>query len=348
MRTKREEELARLFQAVTQGEMPVEEALQQIPEQQDEFSELLGLADSLQGVSLPKPDPRFRSAARARILAAVATTSPVTFQGWLRHLRQTAHFFLNKRPALTIALSLALLFSLMGAGSAFAAKDALPGAPLYPLKLQVEDLRLFASSADEDAVLYRQFAEVRVEEVRTLIAQGHYEDIPAAVERMENLMTGAALAYESAPRNGRQETIVELSNSLAVLVDLLDRVPDAAKPGLENALDRSGRTQEKLDRLFQDEMPAEEDEQQPEGSSGRKPDVPPNGKPEQSPQEHPTQAQDEKPGGKPADQNEAPAGQPDDHPEKLKKEKPDQGSADKPHGKPTTHPGRRPTQRHKP
>jgi hypothetical protein len=272
MWNKQEEEISWLFEAIAQGDLSVEECLARFPEHRAEITEIFGLAGKLERVSLPEPDPRFRSAARARILSAMHAQKPVTLQDRLAHFWQGAQFFLTKRPALALALILALLFSLTGTGTVFASQGAAPGDLLYPVKLQVEDLRLMAASEAGDEVLYRQFAQERVEEVEGLIARGQYKDIPAAVDRLEILMNGAAEALESGAQEDRPETAAELSHSLVVLTDLLDRVPDTARPGLERAIERVSRDREKLDKLFPDYQPGNADGRTPANLPGGKPE----------------------------------------------------------------------------
>lgn len=99
--------------------------------------------------------------ARARVVAAMTGHQPVQqrrtgFGGFLR-------------AAAVLAL---ILLGMLGVSRA--ADSSLPGDPLYPLKRLTENARLQLGGAD---VLRQQFASRRVDEIRTLLAQGREAEV---------------------------------------------------------------------------------------------------------------------------------------------------------------------------
>jgi hypothetical protein len=285
MRIKKTEDLLRLLEAVENGQLTLEELLSQYPEQRDEIIDIFGLVSRFQNISLPEPRSQFQKSARTRLLTTMQGQEVVTIQTRLRHIWQSAQLLWIRRPVMTIALIVALVLSLVGGGTAYASLEAIPGDILYPVKIQIEDLQLTATQNQVNEDLYLQLAEERVEEVRALIDQGRYEDIPTAMTRLEHVVNRAAETLENAPEKGRPETITGFSSSLSMLAELLDQVPDAAKPGLEKATEAINRVQDRLSGILPGDVPNQVDE----------------GKPETIPADLPTQAEGEKPVDLPAD-----------------------------------------------
>jgi hypothetical protein len=199
MRIKKTEDLLHMLEAVEHGQVTLDELLRQNPEQSDEIMDIFGLVSRFQNLSLPDPRPQFQRSARSRLLTMMQGQEPVTNQTRLRHIWQSAQLLWIRRPVMTIALIVALVLSLVGGGTAYASMEAIPGDVLYPLKIQFEDLQLTATQNQVDENLYLQLAEERVDEVRALIEQGRYEDIPTAMGRLENIVNRAAEVLENAP-----------------------------------------------------------------------------------------------------------------------------------------------------
>jgi hypothetical protein len=286
MNDKRTLDLMQLLEAVERGDISLETCLQQNPMYRVDLIELFALTGKLESIALPEPNPRFRSSARNRILTAMQAQEPVTFSTWFRHIWQSAQQFSQRSPSMTIALIVALILSMVGGSSVYASQQAIPGDLLYPLKMQIEDLQLAAAPDQVDENLYFQFAEERVEEVLALIEQGRYQDIPAAMSRLQNGLNNVSDVIEKTPEKGRSETAAGLTTSLTVLSERLGQVPEAAMPGMQKASESILRAQERFNQM-----------QEPAGKG--KPDEVPGGKPDGIPAVLPTQAQDRKPGNVP-------------------------------------------------
>jgi hypothetical protein len=328
----RPDQFARYLEALEQGEPIAEDSLDNQTAHLEEWNELMDIVETLRTIPAPAPDPRFRSTARARILSSVsrqAQPAPLA-AGWLQMI--LLPFFRRAAPVL-VTLSV-MAFALMGAGTAYASQQALPGDLLYPVKTGIEDLRLAVAPDVEDALLYPKFAEERVKEVRTLANQGRYEHIAAAVTRMEGQINSAALLLErgaDTTENGTQEAVERLSVHIAVLNGLLERVPETAQPAIQSAIHASSRYQDGLEKLPRDEKPGAN----PGGGPGTIPTLTATSAPTQTAESMPTSTPDrQKPTANPDKENEKkPTDRPNQEPQKPDKpEKTSPASPGKPSG----------------
>jgi hypothetical protein len=150
----------------------LQEVLRRYPDERDQLIDLLRLSVDLGSLapSAPAADPAFRLRARNRMLAAAA------------HRRRGPRwnpFGALPRPAARLAFAGALAVALLVGGltSAAASGKSLPGDPLYPVKLAVENARLaVAFDPAARARLHAQFADVRLSEAQQLIAAGRVQD----------------------------------------------------------------------------------------------------------------------------------------------------------------------------
>lgn len=124
----------------------------------------------------PARNPHAAARGRARFLAEAASLQA-------RPLRSPLSF---RRLAWSFALLLAFLLLFGGSiGTALAAQDALPGQPLYPLKLAIEDGRLALSADPQRQIdLLLEFNDRRIQEINQLAAQGQIPPAETA-QRLE-------------------------------------------------------------------------------------------------------------------------------------------------------------------
>lgn len=99
----------------------------------------------------------------------------------------------------SIAAVLILLFGIIGGGTAYIARDALPGDSLYAFKRLVEDIRLLFSS--EDGTLENEFNVRRIDETRDLIrlrreASVTFEGIVETITATEMQVAGLRVQIE--------------------------------------------------------------------------------------------------------------------------------------------------------
>ncbi|MGH2785333.1 MAG: DUF5667 domain-containing protein [Actinomycetota bacterium] len=151
---------------------------------------------------------------------------------------------LRPRGLRVVAASLAAgMILVLGAGSAIAAAaSSLPGDALYGVKRAVERVSLaMHRDPGSRAELQLQFAATRLAEIETLLAAG--EDASAAVEGLEEALAGAqedALHAIGRDADALLAHVNEMiSKHIAVLTDVLGRVPDQAKDAIQRAIDNA-------------------------------------------------------------------------------------------------------------
>ena len=168
------------------------------------------------------PDPLFRRRLRGQIL-----NQHVADREGLLSERPSRQMGRLGRSVLVASLALAVTAGSVGAVS----QSALPGDALYPVKRQLEELRLRVAPASLREALELGLLDERLDEVERLAAADRWSDLPAAVD--------AALAA----RGGLSESDVTadgaLSTHAAVLESLLSTAPPAAREGIQRALGAS-------------------------------------------------------------------------------------------------------------
>jgi hypothetical protein len=136
-----------------------------------------------------------------------------------------------------------LLFGGAGA-TAYAAQGALPGDALYSLKTGIEATQVRLSrDAARQAQLHLNFAERRLDEIASLIAEGRFDDIGTATNEFEAHVQQAinALDVVSAGDPQRAKALaLNISSALSrysqILRGMLTEVPETVKPVMERAI----------------------------------------------------------------------------------------------------------------
>jgi hypothetical protein len=191
---------------------------------------------------VPDPDPLRRASARrlfleqaARLRASAPTASPA------RRRPASRLFRLGAAALCAVSLALASL-----TGTALAADGAVPGDWLYPLDREIEELRLSLTADPARAVeLMLAMADERLLEAEQLRADGDAQNMAAALDAYSQAVTSAAQAaagLAGAEHAGLADLVEE---TLAIqeerLLDVRDRVPEQAQPGLDRAIDAARR-----------------------------------------------------------------------------------------------------------
>ena len=153
----------------------------------------------------------------------------------------------NYRSGLTVAaIILALVVILFGGAgmTVSAAQDALPGDTLYSVKTGWEQTRVSLTRDEYDqAQMYLGFAEIRLEEIGTLITDERYGDLAAAVDEFEFYIQ-KAIEVLSGVDATNSERALDLSSRITdaltrfsqILTGMLMQVPESAQVDLERAL----------------------------------------------------------------------------------------------------------------
>jgi hypothetical protein len=161
-----------------------------------------------------------------------------------------------------IVLSFTILFG-GAAATALAAQSAIPGDTLYSVKTRLEQVRLsLAKDAAARAELQLEYAERRLEESKSLIAEGRFQNLKSATFEFEthirNALAELSLIAEGDPvlaanlTNRIADTLMRYADTLRVM---LDNLPEPVKSevlltirgldsdfGAIDGLDRGSRT----------------------------------------------------------------------------------------------------------
>jgi hypothetical protein len=118
------------------------------------------LLTGLKKLNNKKPDHLWAQSSKQRMLTYLAENSGAQSNGPV--------FYFNFRPAIAIFVLLGVI-CLTGVGTIFAAKNSLPGQPLYAVKRLTEQVRLVAMiSQNQKNVLRAELLTTRVDEVEVL------------------------------------------------------------------------------------------------------------------------------------------------------------------------------------
>jgi uncharacterized membrane protein YgcG len=149
--------------------------------------------------------------------------------------------------AVAVFVGAAVLLS-GGAGmTAFAAQSALPGDVLYPVKTTLEQTRItMAQGAAARAELNLAYAERRLGEIASLIAEGRFQNVSTATRDFEAFI-GQALSEVDAVSQGDAERAAQLNARVAetlsiygrTLSSMLESVPDPVRSEIRRAIDDS-------------------------------------------------------------------------------------------------------------
>jgi hypothetical protein len=212
-----------------------------------------------------EPDPAFRAATRARLvaMAAVRTPAPAPASGLKRFLARAEDRAPSAwRSRLTAGLAGAAVAVTALAGLVAVSTDAQPGDPLYGLKRGTEQTQLALASDASRGQTLLGFASTRLDELESLVAEGATA-LPAAagapgsttvlaagadtgliLETIETMdaqtVEGAAWLTDRAVTSGDQEPLEDLEvwadGQTAGLEALSGQVPAEARDAVANSL----------------------------------------------------------------------------------------------------------------
>jgi hypothetical protein len=184
--------------------------------------------DRLQrGLRRVEPDPLFRRRLRGEVLNRYVAVR----EGMLQAPRRRRQ--MGKLGRATLYASVGLVVSATAAGAA--SQRALPGDLLFPLKLQLEEIRMRVAPAHLQDDLAVMALEARLDEVEALAAGGNWSGVAHAAAGVV-AAEKRVVAFGSALDSDDAEAI---SKHVAVLQSLLAQAPAAALPGLRTALEAS-------------------------------------------------------------------------------------------------------------
>lgn len=267
--------LAACLDSIGRGELTVEECLGLYPEHREELASLLETASSVRERAVFSVRPGFRLTSRQRLLQRLKPHQSPMKRWFLRRARKNTSPVFLPRLAPLWTIILVLVVSLIGGGTAYASGSTLPGDGLYPLKLSIEDARLFLADDAGDASLTIQFAQNRAEEIQALIEADREADLSLAVDLFSDQVVAATdsltVLAQTEPERAAQlgsQLDQTLSTHTDKLNSLLATVPDAAIPALERAISASNRGQGAVHDLIKNVPPANGPVGPPDGIPG--------------------------------------------------------------------------------
>lgn len=181
---------------------------------------------------VPPRDPQAAARGRARFLAEAEALRPVSMP-WTARLRQWLTFPLEVLMLRKLSVLLPVLVMLLVFTGTAAARGALPGSPLYGVKVASESLgNAMHFGAYNRADYQLRLAQRRLDEIQALLAQGKTEALPQAVARLtEHLAVAARLSSELQAQNDPGATLLARS---------LDQMLAQSRTTLQTALNVVG------------------------------------------------------------------------------------------------------------
>ena len=150
---------------------------------------------------------------------------------------------------LKLVLVATMLFGSAG-GTAFATASSLPGSPLYPAKLAVEQARLqVAASPTDQAQLHMILAQVRIEEMEKLAVSGR-EPGQEVMNQLQQHLEQALQLAAGMPDDAMQGTLAQWEQQIQQQEQALQQAgsqaPETAQEPLRQALGMLQQTQQQL------------------------------------------------------------------------------------------------------
>jgi hypothetical protein len=186
----------------------------------DEFSPDDPLVRQLRGVvGGVEPDPLFVRRLRGRVLNEHVAIS----EGLLQ---PTERREMGRLGRAVLMASLALAVSVGGAAAT--SQEALPGDLLYPMKLQIEEIRLRVAPPGVHEHLEVAQLDERLRELERLVAAGRWDGVRDAAAALERSV--AVVSADPAATG-------VLAERTEVLEELLTAVPEEGRGGIKRALE---------------------------------------------------------------------------------------------------------------
>ena len=248
-----EQILQTCLEQIKTGQETVDSALARYPDKAEELRPLLETASWLQmSRKAVSPAPDFVTSSRKRLEARLEREKT---EGRPRtpHIEDLGlwntlvYLFTQKSFAYRFAIAtvFVILFVVTTSSVAGAARQAIPGDRLYPVKTSLERAQLALSFSDEHrAQLNINFAERRLVEIRRLMVENRFEYLHATINQFQAQTEQASLPLQTLESSDAQQAKVlasELKNVIdqqtEILPALAQDAPEAAQQEITRLLD---------------------------------------------------------------------------------------------------------------
>ncbi len=226
------------------GQETVDGVLARYPELAEELRPRLEAAVWLErGKGALAPRAGFVSASRARLVAQIKAEQTAAAVPPVAKRRIWSDLFTQRRVAFQVGVILILLACMVvgSSGIAYASRSTLPGDSLYPLKLALEEVRVFTTRDPAEALsLHAELAVRRLAEIHELTAVGRYDAIPETVDRFESHVYDASISLRKLAREDpgkAKELAATLIDTLQTQTSELSLLRDAAPIDVTRELD---------------------------------------------------------------------------------------------------------------
>jgi hypothetical protein len=246
-----DEALENCLECINNPNATIEDCVAGYPEQQGELVELLELAQAIRRIEQVSPRAEFVGNAAQRLAPKLADRN-VSNKEQTRPVKRKRQSKLKARRRFSLArfaVVLVLVMAALTGGSALAANNAVPGDFLYDADLTLEQVLLNMAPSDEIAArIHLKIADERLAEAEKVLAFSDVRNSDAALEAYENEI--AAIAQLVGSKSGAdQEKLARLletalTKHITVLRNLLEKVPEQARYGIQNALFASSKAKD--------------------------------------------------------------------------------------------------------
>lgn len=225
---KIEDILALCIEDIKAGRTTLEECLAKYPDMRAHLEPLLRLASSIQEPPDVKPASDFKIRARVQLVEYIHDHQKEG-KPWITSifsgLAPSRHSVWLKTTA--IVLTVVVAFSALGTGTAYAAKDSLPGESLYPVKKAVEQVnRVMTFDEDARIELELSLAEKRLREMEVLAEVNPGEMTGAVNGYKENIDTAAEIAERNVTHERCCERTVTVAQAALTNISAIDNIYD--------------------------------------------------------------------------------------------------------------------------
>jgi hypothetical protein len=186
---------------IAEGQARVESCLLAYPAQAAELEPLLRASEELRVIPKPVMSPAAKARIESQLFEAAAASGLVRRErkpllALLRPLIVLPRWRWAYSALAAVVVVLLLMTTLVGAA------NALPGSPLYPIKLATEEVWLWVTPVRAEPALHLRLAQRRLDEYKKLVERGVYDEsvleamvaqVDAALEDIEALPPALAL-----------------------------------------------------------------------------------------------------------------------------------------------------------